>query len=180
VPVGLDGGTAEFTNLGQVGGVKTVTLTQTELPVHAHGITDVQHSHGQTPHGHPFSQAQHNHPLSGGVHAHSIAGDYGFRIPFTSGGTSDFVVNNADPNRSVGVTYSDINVEDILNPHSTPAGGVSALAIAQSYSGVTSIDGANANIQSAFSNINGTNNAGSGGPHQNLQPYITVNYIVKI
>lgn len=37
VPVGLDTGQAEFNDLGETGGAKTHTLTETEIPAHTHG-----------------------------------------------------------------------------------------------------------------------------------------------
>lgn len=181
VPVGRNVSEAEFDLLGETGGVKTVTLTTSQIPIHAHGITDVQHSHSQSggTHAHPIDNSiQHAHGTSGGYHEHSIDGDYGLRVIVT-GGANDFLVNVAEPNRTQVVTISDIEGENV-----TSVGGASSgvnLTINNNPTNISSTQNGNANagISSAFSNLSGTNNTGSGGSHDNLQPYITVNYIVK-
>lgn len=48
MPLGAGGAV----NVGDTGGAATVTLTTTELPTHAHGVTDGGHSHGVTDAGH--------------------------------------------------------------------------------------------------------------------------------
>lgn len=43
--VGFDSGDSDFDALGAVGGEKTVTLTEAQMPSHAHGVNDPGHTH---------------------------------------------------------------------------------------------------------------------------------------
>lgn len=43
--IGVDAGDPDFDAAEDVGGAKTVTLTESEMPSHTHTITDPEHSH---------------------------------------------------------------------------------------------------------------------------------------
>lgn len=96
VPVGLDAGQAEFNSIGETGGAKTHTLTNSELPTHAHtGSTSVNghHAHGinwvGTSGGGPglvdsmrARSSNYQYTTGAGEHAHSFTTDpYGGNQP---------------------------------------------------------------------------------------------------
>jgi microcystin-dependent protein len=171
VPVGQDSAQAEFDVLGEIGGAKTVTITQAQMPVHLHGITDIQHNHGQTNHVHGNDQHDHGvNSWSDPVGDHNHAGANGYVYVVSIGGVqNDYLVNNTAANRSSSVTYTDVHS---AGGHSHPVG-------TDVWPAGINILGNTANLQTALTGINGTNNAGSGNAVNNLQPYIVVNYIVK-
>lgn len=164
IPVGRDTGQAEFDVLGEIGGVKTVTITQAEMPVHSHGVTDPQHNHGQNAHGH--TQDAHGHTADDNVTGpttHFVDGDPGNRVAVSFGGAT----NGLHPAGPEKATFSDID------PHGGHEHNISVNGSTATNQGTTA-----ANIASGTGVT--INNSGSGGAHQNLQPYIVVNYIVKI
>ncbi len=165
VPVGRDATQAEFDVLGDTGGTKTVTLTQAQLAQHAHGVTDPTHNHGQTVHSH--GDANHNHPADDnftGSHQHDTVNQF----LITVGTPGHNVVNDSAANISQRVTFTDL----------TEASGGHHHDITVSHSGPL-LNAVNANIQGAGTGVT-VNQAGSNEAHNNLQPYITVNYIIKI
>ena len=105
VPVGFDGGQAEFNALGNAGGAKTHTLTVDEMPAHAHGW---------------------NRTTSGS------SSEWSFDVP--------------------------------LHHRTTADGAVAGIGI-----------GPSGDVVSYYTMAN----AGGGQAHNNLQPYITLNYIIK-
>jgi microcystin-dependent protein len=125
VPVGL-GSEAEFDTLGEVGGAKTHTLTEAQIPSHthiqnqhSHGVTDPKHNHTQNPFG--------SNPVdNGGVNGFVLTG-----ASIDSGG--------ATRGLTAEYTYISINQETATNQYT---GGSQA--------------------------------------HNNLQPYMTVNYLIRV
>lgn len=64
VPVGVDSGQTEFDGAEETGGAKTVTLTESQMPVHTH--VQNAHSHSMS---HDHSDASTN---SAGAHSHTL------------------------------------------------------------------------------------------------------------
>lgn len=116
LPVGLDSGQTEFDALGETGGAKTHTITESELPSHTH--TDSGHTHGVTDPGH--------------THTRTGDGDNG-----------------------AGAGWAE-STGSRTNSTSSSTTGIS--------------------INSGTANISST---GGGTAHNNLPPYLVVNYIIK-
>lgn len=116
VPVGFAGGVGPFSDLGNIGGIVSHTLTVAELPIHTH----VQNAHTHVQNGHDHQQR--------GATAFTAGGSFGAN----SGGSS--------PLGSFTTT------ETPINQSTTPT----------------------------------NQNTGSGTAHNNMPPYLVVNYIIKI
>lgn len=160
VPVGRDESQTEFNTLGETGGAKTVTLTAAEsgLPAHSHANTVsasavADHTHSLS-HGHTASSA------SAGAHSHDIptrpddATSTGGYYP-TAEQTQQAV--QTSPTAEAGLHSHTISVNNATG--NTGAGGAFTPTV-------------------SITNANNTAAAASSA-HQNLQPYIVLNYIIK-
>lgn len=151
VVVGKDAAQTEFDTLGETGGAKTHTLSTAELPSHTHTIN----------HGHSASSgtesADHAHSGTtggGGSHAHNIPNSGSFY--------KDNVVNSPSA------------WTDSAGDHSTDAAGDHAHSFSTGGRSAAHTHGITVN------DFNGSSgSAGSGSAHNNLQPYIVLNYIIK-
>jgi microcystin-dependent protein len=149
--------------LAATGGEATHVLTVAELAAHPHAIADVAHTHGA-------SQPAHVHPDPGHGHPGSTAGDSGQHAHGSNlmkfvglGGTLGVGVapnnvseGNTDPSNAPGVT---VNI----------AGAVTGLQASQP--AIT--------VAASGTNLSTTQNAGGGAAHNNLPPYLSINFIVR-
>lgn len=177
VPVGKDASQTEFDTLGETGGAKTVTLDTTMIPSHQHNVSEYTHSvtSGST-------DLAHTHTFSGtvagdGAHTHSVT-DPGHQHPInysgrTSGTTGGYGVIDGTGHTGTfiqtGSATTGISLASSTHSH-TYSGTTSAASISMSHSHTVSV------TAHAAKNTDAT---GGGSAHNNLQPYLVVNYIIK-
>lgn len=181
VPVGKDASQTEFDTLGETGGAKTVTLSSSEIPSHVHnvsayshtasvGSTDISHTHtfsgtvaGDGAHTHTITVSDtHQHPINYSGRTSGTTGGYG--VIDGTGYSGTFIQTGSN-------TAGSITASAASSTHShTYSGTTSAASISMDHNHSISID------NHAAKNTDAT---GGGGAHNNLQPYIVVNYIIK-
>jgi microcystin-dependent protein len=158
VPVGRDSTQTEFDALGEAAGSKTVTLTAGQIPSHSHSGTTGGHS---ADHSHNFGTGgiSANHTHTGPSHNHSVTAILERTSVSRASGT--FVTQMANLAAATGTSFNG-------------TGATGTVSSDHSHSGTTG--GVNTNHTHSFT----TDAVGSGEAHSNLQPYIVVNYIIKI
>lgn len=167
VVVGLNSAETEFDTLFETGGVKTVTLTsaQSGSPAHSHAntasfagtlanVSDTNLAHTHT--GTTAGAGSHTHTIQysqapSGTHSHSIS-DRVAAGANTQNYTADVSIMDTVGNHTH--TFTSDSTLGNHNHSITPAGSVT------------------------MSNVNNTA-ADAASAHTNLQPYITLNYIIK-
>lgn len=167
VPVGKSADT-EFDVLGETGGAKTVVLTEANLASHNH----TQNSHNHTQDAHNHTQNSHNHTQDS--HGHTIDNHTHTNQGTFLGTTAAHAHNNTTDYVAAG-TNGASTTPTIASISTTSLGANQATATNQANTAT--------NIANTATNqaVTATNNAtGSGTAHNNLQPYITVNYIIKV
>jgi microcystin-dependent protein len=160
IPVGK-AASGTFVTLGATGGAETHTLTTTQIPAHTH--TQNPHNHTQDSHDH--AQQSHSHTVgTGGTHDHAI-----------------FVTGTNDTSHTHNGASTTTNVAG--TPSSSTGGGSTSSPILDDGSHSHSLSSTPANNLSATATNNETTatnqNTGGGQAHNNLQPYIVLNYIIK-
>lgn len=181
IPVGRDSSDAAFDTLGETGGAKTHTLTTSEMPAHTH-IQD-QHTHTQNAHTH--TQQSHNHTQNahthtGVSHSHSISHTHqvsGYQYVLTK--------NFAFYTGGIGPAISDVFLTEVLGTGTT--GSPSTSTSGSATANVNTTTPTNLAATAVNDNATATNNnavavnqsSGGGVAHNNLQPYLVVNYIIK-
>lgn len=151
-PAGLDTSQTEFNVLGETGGAKGHVLTEAQMPVHSHANTLGSATVAASGHIH-YASAQ--------------GGDLRTAIGATA---SDAGSLGYQPTGVISPGPSSIGAYTLL------AGFTSSVRAYNHYTpvyGYTSGNSANATV--TISNVN----AGSSEAHNNLQPYVVLNYIIK-
>lgn len=193
VPVGLDVNDPEFDMLGKRGGSKTHTLTTAEMPSHTH----VQNAHKHSASGSSAEAGSHGHSASSnstGAHTHTTSGTAasagshkhtglyyrdGMPISFTvyDGDTTGYMTdykNQSSVNASYITTGSG-------GAHTHSISGTAASAGGHSHTITVTSNGAHTHTVSVtVNNATAVNQLTGGGlAHNNMQPYIVLNYIIK-
>jgi microcystin-dependent protein len=141
---------------GQAGGEASHTLSVGEMPVHAHGVSDPTHAHN-------IADPTHAHGVSDPTHAHGVTqSQHTHQIGVVTGGGSGLAAG-------AGNAFT-----------TTQTGGASANISIQAAATNIGIQGAatGIGIQGAATGI-AIQNAGGGAAHNNMPPYVTLNFIVR-
>lgn len=167
-PVALSAADAEFNALGETGGTKTETLTVNQMPSHTH----VQDSHNHTQNSHNHIQDAHNHTQN--PHTHTQAAHTHTFSPLTESYSSGFT-NGATNIRLVGSSSNSADqATSIASSSATPVIN-DTTATNNSTTGTNQAETAT-NI--ATTAVNQT--TGGGASHNNLPPYMAMNFIIKL
>lgn len=150
VIVGQQPADTDFDVVGEMGGSKTHVLTTAEMPPHTH----VQNAHTHVQNAHDHTQTAHNHrmhPTSSTFHAVQWGGGNGVNVYLAGVQMSAGVA----PQNELSIAQGSSNQTNSVAP---------------------AIQGSVAVNQAATAT---NQNAGGGAGHNNMQPYIVMNYIIR-
>lgn len=172
VSVGCNSADTSFDALGETGGAKTHTLAAAEMP---------SHTHAQNAHSHTIG---HDH---GAVNTGYVSNDHTHSMYFNTGGESGHVHQACAGTYNVGSgsgsTYKYFTNNGGTGPQTTGGSSGHTHLVSGTTGGIStnhvhSVDlpafGGSSGAATA-----GNQNTGSGGAHNNMPPYLVLNYIIK-
>lgn len=171
IPVGLDDNDVDFNGLGKIGGEKAHKLTLDEIPAHNHSAsTSIGNAGAHTHSASSSNNGAHTHTISGtansaGSHYHETAST-GYKVG----------AKNWQPTGNTGAVTNwgyDINTAS-AGAHTHSLSGSTNSAGGHTHT--ITVNSGGAHNHSANTSIS---NSGGGMAHNNLQPYIVLNYIIK-
>lgn len=199
VPVGHDSGQTEFDALGETGGEKEHQLTVGEMPSHTHiqdPHTHLQNSHNHTQNSHTHTGPSHTHSGSSLTISETDTIDDVFstytRIDVSRGSGTSAESSSAAFSVGTGTMQHGVRATgDRLGSGSGSAARIRFItrhdhtvsgSTGSGGTGSTSSTTATNNSTTATNqNTTATNqDAGGDGAHNNLQPYVVMNYIIKV
>jgi microcystin-dependent protein len=140
--------------LAATGGEATHVLTAAELAAHAHPIVDVAHTHSASQPAHVHPDPGHTHGVSDPGHAHG-------------GGVHDGGARNTG-----GLAPQ----SETLGPTNAAGTGIS---IQGAGTGLLAAGGDAVTVAASGTGLSTTQTAGGGAAHNNLPPYLQINFIIR-
>jgi microcystin-dependent protein len=163
IPVGRDAAQTEFDVLGETGGAKTHQLTVNEMPSHTH----IQNAHNHTQDAHNHTQNSHNHTQNShthtqDAHSHPVEGNGNAYVVNGTGnvGGASITVGGTGYGLSTARSTTATNQATTATNNATTATNIATTATNQATTATNQ-------------------DTGGSQAHNNLQPYIVVNYIIK-
>jgi microcystin-dependent protein len=165
VPVGRDSADVSFDSMGETGGAKTHTLTSAESGVPAHGHANTATFNG--------TAASHNHTQNSHTHTTDTQGNHNHG---GSVGTGEFLYRDGAYNTGYNSWVGNVYLAMTWNGGTAYAGSHS-----HNVNGQTATNQSTSITPAGTISMNNTNNtaANASSAHNNLQPYIVLNYIIK-
>ena len=177
VPVGLSPSDNDFKTLGSKGGEKAHTLTVQEMPSHNHSATLTINSGGAHTHSASSnSTGAHTHSVSGsaasaGAHTHEMNQSTFNKLDTQYGLTNSSPAYN---DRVIGNNGTSSVSTRTAGAHTHTVSGTAASAGGHSHTITVNSGGSHSHTGSVS-----IGNTGGGQAHNNMQPYIVLNYIIK-